>query len=69
MLQLERDSKTWRFIEKWADEELAKLRLALEQPGIAERDADTVRGAISNLKALKGLASQDRKPLTEQENS
>lgn len=52
---VEPDSKTWRAVSNWAEAELQKARDALESPGITERDSDTLRGAISTLKALKSL--------------
>ena len=46
---------TWRVIKKWAEDQIEVCKRALEEPLLYEREADTLRGRIAELRALLNL--------------
>lgn len=57
---LDPHSTTWRALKAWAEQELARIRLHLEQPDLDAISTATDRGVIVGLKAFLALA--DDKP-------
>lgn len=52
LLPRDYDSQVWRRLERSLEERIERLQIQLERPGIAEREADVVRGQILECRYL-----------------
>lgn len=60
MIQVEKNSTTWRAIAEWATERLEEHRRALEEPTCSADKAAVLRGRIDELKQLAEATKSPR---------
>lgn len=55
---IDRNSRTWRAIQRWAAARIEKYRDRIEIPETGDRETQELRGRIAELRAMTGLTDE-----------
>lgn len=58
--KIEKNSETWRSVDKWATDRLEKYRRQLEADGRTEAEYSQLRARIAEMKALLNLPTEEQ---------